>query len=117
MQCACWSHDHDSNIWLASIRTVVEFAAMKMRYTSANQPSLLPLACCRVPLNVSPTSHLAQTLVAEQMALCMYVSEDRSSMMVRYASEPVMAEASTMKTLDDGKRAAVEYQRSVAVSG
>ena len=97
----------ESTVWLALIRDLVEFAATKMCYTSAKHPSLLPLACCRVPLNISPTSRLAQTLVAEQMALCMHVSEDRSSMMVRYASEPVMAEASAMKTLDDGKRAAV----------
>lgn len=90
--------------WVFQMWKLVEFAEEKLLCGS---PSQLPLACCRVPLNVSPLSRLAHALVAEHMAICMFVSEDRSSLMVRYASEPVLAEASAKMTRNDLNRAAM----------
>ena len=93
--------------------SLVDFAASKLRFCSSADKcapapiTLLPLVGCRVALNISPCSHLAQELVAEHMAMCTHVSEDRKTLMVRYVSEPVLAEASAWSTKTDAIRAEV----------
>jgi hypothetical protein len=44
-------------------------------------------------LEITPSSTLAKQVVAGNMAICLHVSHDRSSIMVRYPSDPVLAEA------------------------
>lgn len=57
------------------------------------------MAClsCRLLLNVCPGDQLAVTLVWSHMATCVGVSPERDRLVVRYPSEPILAEAAAFQ--------------------
>lgn len=54
----------------------------------------LALFGCRAVINLNPASMITSRLVADFMAICLYINYDRSKMFVTYKSEPILAEAS-----------------------
>jgi hypothetical protein len=71
----------------------------------------IPLLACRVVLRVSLTFSHTESLVAEHMAFCLHISDERDrlpGLAVNYASEPVLAEASALHMRSwCGKRTAI----------
>jgi len=51
-------------------------------------------------IEITPSSSLSKRVVAGNMAICLHVSQDRSSIMVQYPSDPVLSEAA-VKLLQD----------------
>src|SRR6185312_11125612 len=51
-------------------------------------------------IEITPSSSLAKQVVAGNMAICLHVSHDRSSIMARYPSDPVLAEAAAKLVQD-----------------
>lgn len=62
-----------------------------------NQPRLFSIAIigCRTAIHLQPSSIEAIGLVADYMALNLFVSDDRSQMYVTYSSEPILAAAAS----------------------
>lgn len=64
-----------------------------MKGNNRQSQFLLAVIGCRAIINLHPTSKDAVDLVANFMAINLYVPEDRSRMFIAYSSEPVLAEA------------------------
>ncbi|CAG8666761.1 8963_t:CDS:2, partial [Paraglomus brasilianum] len=51
-------------------------------------------------IEITPSSSLSKQVVAGNMAMCLHVSHDRSSIIARYPSDPVLAEAAAKLVQD-----------------
>ena len=64
---------------------------------------LLAVIGCRVAIHLTPTSREAVDLVADFMAINLFVTKDRSRIFTTYGSEPILAEAAARLWNEDGK--------------
>jgi len=82
-------------------KTAVALARLKLKPNNLDSDSSFGVLAARFCLDVAPTSQLAQDLVAHSMATCLHINEDRSSVVIGYPSEPLLAEAGARVMWED----------------
>ena len=83
---------------------VLKFAQQKLFLLTEKENNVaaqLALFLCRLPISVSPTESMADTLVASNMAYCQYISQERDRMFSSYLSEPILAAAAAKVLQED----------------
>uniref|UniRef100_A0A1D1ZLT8 Serum albumin n=1 Tax=Anthurium amnicola TaxID=1678845 RepID=A0A1D1ZLT8_9ARAE len=78
---------------LVSLLQIKLFGGVNAFKDSKKKMSSIAILSVLVCLDISPQSKIASDLVASHMATCVAVSRDRERLLVRYPSEPLLAEA------------------------
>eukprot|EP00743_Colponemidia_sp_Colp-15_P006055 GILK01006508.1.p1 GENE.GILK01006508.1~~GILK01006508.1.p1 ORF type:complete len:637 (-),score=63.33 GILK01006508.1:158-2068(-) len=100
---------------------MVKFAATKLKggaATLGNAEVHLAWLACRYCLHLVPQSSFCDALLAGHMATCLWISSERDAVLVSYASEPVLPEASAWELSSvDNASAALQTLTSALMNG
>ena len=89
-----------------AIKSVLKLAEEKLFFYTGNDliAAKLALFLSRLPFTVSPSEIIADTMMASNMAYCLYVSQQRDRLFSSYLSEPILA-AAAAKVLRENYKA------------